>query len=72
MALVCQKLSVRYQGRARVKARAKELDNIREACSKIIPSVPARIKKKFLVGGGGVVCLNIVSALGPGLSKVKC
>ena len=27
LALVCQKSSVRYQGEARVKARAKELDN---------------------------------------------
>ena len=47
MALVCQKLSVRYQVR------------------------PGQGQKKFLVGGGGVVCLIIVSALGPGLSKVK-
>ena len=30
-------------------------------------------KKKFVVGGvGWVVCLIIVSALGPGLSKAKC
>ena len=32
----------------------------------------AKVKKRFLVGGGVVVCLIIVSALGPGLSKVKC
>ena len=31
---------------------------------------PARVKKKFMVCG--VVCLILVSALGPGLSKVKC